>query len=223
MKSSVLIVSNIFFGLFSLFMVNACGQNPQIESKQKEAMSININSDNNKDTATFGAGCFWCVEAVFQQLNGVEHIESGYSGGTIKNPAYREVCEGTTGHAEVCRIIYDPRKINFDELLEVFWKTHDPTTLNRQGNDFGTQYRSVIFYHNENQKAAAEKYKAEINKSGAYPTDIVTEISPLINYYPAEDYHQNYYNLNGSEGYCRYVIQPKLEKFEKIFKHKMKK
>ncbi len=175
------------------------------------------------DTATFGAGCFWCVEAVFQRLNGVLSIESGYSGGNIKNPAYREVCMGTTGHAEVCRITYDNTKVSFDELLEVFWKTHDPTTLNQQGNDIGTQYRSVVFYHNDEQKKLAEKYKEEINKSGAYPKPIVTEISPLINYYKAEDYHQNYYNQNGSEGYCRYVIQPKVEKFEKIFKNKLKK
>ncbi len=175
------------------------------------------------DTATLGAGCFWCVEAVFQRLKGVVSIESGYSGGHIKNPAYREVCMGTTGHAEVCRIVYDKSKVSFDELLEVFWKTHDPTTMNRQGNDVGTQYRSAVFYHNDEQKHLAEKYKKAINESGAYPSPVVTEISPLINYYKAEDYHQNYYNLNGQEGYCRYVIQPKVEKFEKIFKDKVKK
>ncbi|MDZ4665075.1 MAG: peptide-methionine (S)-S-oxide reductase MsrA [Bacteroidota bacterium] len=177
----------------------------------------------NIDTATLGAGCFWCIEAVFQRLEGVLTVESGYSGGSVKNPSYREVCNGTTGHAEVARITFDKSKLSFDELLEVFWKTHDPTTLNYQGNDHGTQYRSVVFYHNEEQKKLVEKYKAEINASGAYPNPIVTEISPAKEFYKAEDYHQNYYNQNGQEGYCKYVIQPKVEKFEKIFKSKMKK
>jgi peptide-methionine (S)-S-oxide reductase len=214
LKIAVTLVAAIFF-------ISACGQN----NEKKQMTSMNETSSNTlqQDTATFGAGCFWCVEAVFQRLNGVISIESGYSGGHIKNPAYREVCMGTTGHAEVCRIVYDKTKVSFDELLEVFWKTHDPTTLNRQGNDVGTQYRSAVFYHNEEQKQLAEKYKKAINESGAYPSPIVTEISPLINYYKAEDYHQNYYNQNGQEGYCRYVIQPKVEKFEKIFKDKVKK
>lgn len=208
--------------LTAIFFTSACGQtNPKNTKEISKPMTQT--STSNIDTATFGAGCFWCVEAVFQRLNGVLSVESGYSGGTIKNPAYREVCMGKTGHAEVCRITYDKTKVSFDELLEVFWKTHDPTTLNQQGNDIGTQYRSAIFYHNEEQKQLAEKYKEEINKSGAYPKPIVTEISPLINYYKAEDYHQNYYNQNGQEGYCRYVIQPKVEKFEKIFKNKLKK
>ena len=177
---------------------------------------------NTTETADFGAGCFWCVEAVFQRLEGVLSIKSGYSGGSVKNPSYKEVCQGTTGHAEVCQIVYDKTKITFDELLEVFWKTHDPTTLNQQGNDFGTQYRSAIFYHNDEQKQIAEKYKIEINKSGAYPSPIITEITALTNYYPAEEYHQNYFNQNGSQSYCQFVIQPKVEKFEKIFKSKMK-
>jgi peptide-methionine (S)-S-oxide reductase len=214
-KIAVTLVTAIFFA-------SACGQTNETKSKM-EKQSDNKETGTNMDTATFGAGCFWCVEAVFQRLNGVESIESGYSGGTVKNPSYADVCTGTTGHAEVCRIIYDKTKISFDELLEVFWKTHDPTTVNYQGNDHGTQYRSVIFYHNAEQKKLAEKYKAEINKSGAYPNPIVTEISPLKNYYKAEDYHQNYYNQNGSEGYCKYVIQPKVDKFEKIFHDKMKK
>lgn len=174
--------------------------------------------------ATFGAGCFWCVEAVFQRLEGVVKVESGYSGGSSKNPSYKDVCTGLTGHVEVCRITYDPIKLKFDELLEVFWKTHDPTTLNRQGNDVGTQYRSVVFYHDENQKALAEKYKAELTASGAYDAPIVTAIEPLKNYYPAEDYHQNYYNQNGdSQPYCMLVVRPKVDKFEKVFKDKMKK
>ncbi len=219
-KIAVTTVSAIFF-------MSACGQNNQPAVKnmetKKESVKPATGSGADIDTVTLGAGCFWCVEAVFQRLEGVLTVESGYSGGSIKNPSYREVCSGTTGHAEVARITYDKSKLKFDELLEVFWKTHDPTTLNYQGNDHGTQYRSVIFYHNEEQKNLAEKYKKEINASGAYPNPIVTEISPAKEFYKAEDYHQNYYNQNGSEGYCQYVIQPKVEKFEKIFKNKVKK
>lgn len=175
------------------------------------------------DTATFGTGCFWCTEAVFQELEGVLKATSGYSGGHVKNPTYKEVCEGTTGHAECLQIVYDPAKITFDELLEVFWQVHDPTTLNRQGNDEGTQYRSVVFYHNAEQKQKAEKYKAELGKSGAWDKPLVTEIAPYDTFYAAEDYHQDYYNNNGSQPYCYYVIKPKLEKFEKVFKNKLKK
>jgi peptide-methionine (S)-S-oxide reductase len=204
----------------AVFFMNACGQNKT--KSNSPAMENSKQTSADIDTATFGAGCFWCVEAVFQRLNGVLELKSGYSGGSVKNPSYKEVCQGTTGHAEVIQITYDKSKVTFDELLEVFWKTHDPTTLNRQGNDFGTQYRSVVFYHNAEQKKLAEKYKEEINKSGAYPNPIITEISPFQTFYPAEDYHQNYFNENGSEPYCRFVIQPKVEKFEKIFKSKMK-
>ena len=174
------------------------------------------------DTAIFGTGCFWCTEAIFQQLEGVQKVESGYSGGTVANPSYQAVCTGTTGHAECLRIFYDPKKISYDELLEVFWQTHDPTTLNRQGNDVGTQYRSVIFYHNNEQKQKAEKYKAELDKSGAFNNPIVTEITPEQPFYKAEDYHQNYFNENGSQPYCQFVIRPKVEKFQKVFKSKMK-
>ncbi|MEZ4826110.1 MAG: peptide-methionine (S)-S-oxide reductase MsrA [Bacteroidia bacterium] len=172
--------------------------------------------------ATFGAGCFWCVEAVFLELKGVVAVESGYSGGYVKNPTYKAICTGTTGHAEVAQITYDPAVITFDELLEVFWQTHDPTTLNRQGNDTGTQYRSVVFYHDEEQKDKAEFYKKQLDASGAYSKPIVTEISPLINYYPAEDYHQNYYAQNTNQPYCLFVIRPKLEKFHKVFADKLK-
>ncbi len=175
------------------------------------------------DTATFGTGCFWCTEAVFQQLEGVIKVTSGYSGGTVDNPTYKQVCSGTTGHAECLNIIYDPSKISFDELLEVFWQTHDPTTLNRQGNDVGTQYRSVIFFHNETQKTRAEKYIADLDKSGAWDKPVVTTLEPFVKFYPAEDYHQNYYNENGSEPYCQFVIRPKVEKFEKVFKDKIRK
>ena len=187
-------------------------------------MNENLNDNNLKtDTATFGTGCFWCTEAIFQQLEGVIKVTSGYSGGKVDNPTYRQVCSGTTGHAECLNIIYDPSKISFDDLLEVFWQTHDPTTLNRQGNDIGTQYRSVIFYHNQEQKDKAEKYKAALDKSGAWDNPIVTSLEPMSKFYPAEDYHQNYYNDNTGQGYCQFVIRPKLEKFQKVFKSKLKK
>lgn len=206
---------------FTAIFFSACSQPAAQESKTTN-METNLSKDNNIETATFGAGCFWCVEAVFQRLDGVIKVESGYSGGKIKNPTYREVCSGLTGHAEVCQITYDKTKVQYKDLLEVFWKTHDPTTLNRQGNDSGTQYRSVIFYHNDEQKELAEKYKNELNKSGAWDNPVITEITPYTAFYKAEDYHQNYYNENGSEPYCLFVIQPKVEKFEKVFKDKMK-
>lgn len=191
------------------------------ENKAKSQESL-IKNTNNMDTATFGAGCFWCVEAQFQLLDGVVSVQSGFSGGTVKNPAYKEVCNGTTGHAEVCQIIYDDTKITYDELLAAFWQTHDPTQLNRQGNDVGTQYRSVIFYHNPKQKELAEKYKKELSASGAWDKSVVTEISPATIFYKAEDYHQDYFSGNGNQPYCQYVIQPKVEKFKKVFKDKLK-
>jgi peptide-methionine (S)-S-oxide reductase len=162
-------------------------------------------------------------EAVFQQLEGVSKVTSGYSGGTVESPTYKQVCTGTTGHAECLKIDYDPSKISFDELLEVFWQVHDPTTLNRQGNDIGTQYRSVVFFHDAIQKSKVEKYATALNKSGAFANPIVTKLEPFVKFYPAEDYHQNYFNLNGSESYCQFVIRPKVEKFEKVFKNKLKK
>ena len=174
------------------------------------------------EKATFGAGCFWCIEAVFQDLAGVESVVSGYMGGKIKNPTYREVCSGRTGHAEVAQITYNPDTISFKDLLEVFWKTHDPTTLNRQGNDVGSQYRSAVFYHNEEQKQLAEKYKQELDASGAFSKPIVTEITEVETFYPAEDYHQNYFKNNPGEGYCSFVIRPKVEKFKKVFGDKLK-
>lgn len=166
---------------------------------------------------TFGAGCFWCTEAVFLGVNGVEKVVSGYSGGKIKNPAYREICTGTTGHAEVTQITYDPSIVSYETLLEVFWNTHDPTTLNQQGADVGTQYRSVIFYNNEEERKIAEAYKNQLEKSGVFKNKIVTEISPLVNFYPAEEDHQNYYALNPNQGYCQFVVRPKVEKFRKQF------
>jgi len=173
--------------------------------------------------ATFGAGCFWCTEAVFLNVKGVAKVVSGYSNGKVKNPTYREVCTGQTGHAEVTQISFDPSVVSFEEMLEVFWNTHDPTTLNRQGADEGTQYRSAVFYHNEEQKKIAEAYKKQLEASKVYKDPIVTEISPLTSFYPAEDYHQNYYALNPNQGYCQYVIRPKVEKFKKQFATKLKK
>ncbi len=220
-KSAATVVAAIFS---MMSCTQASNPNKVIMNVETNTSPVNIHASNQgMDTATFGAGCFWCVEAVFQRLEGVVSVKSGYAGGTVKNPSYKEVCSGTTGHAEVCQIIFDKSKVTYDLLLEVFWKTHDPTTLNYQGNDHGTQYRSVVFYHNEEQKQLAEKYKKQINDEKAYPNPIVTEIVPYNNYYEAEDYHQNYYNQNGTQGYCQYVIQPKVEKFEKIFKDKMKK
>lgn len=175
------------------------------------------------DTATFATGCFWCTESKFQQLNGVVKVISGFSGGHVANPTYEQVCTGTTGHAEACNIIYDPQKITYDELIAAFFVAHDPTQLNRQGNDVGTQYRSAIFYHNTAQKQKAEYYIAKLNSEKAYKAKIVTEVVPYKAFYKAEDYHQNYYNLNSSQPYCKYVIQPELEKFKKVFKDKLKK
>jgi peptide-methionine (S)-S-oxide reductase len=169
-------------------------------------------SMNKSETATFGAGCFWCVEAVFQRLPGVQSVLPGYSGGTKANPTYEEVCTGKTGHAEVAQITFDPTKISYERLLEVFWEAHDPTTLNRQGADVGEQYRSVIFYHDEKQKLAAEKSKKEAQKNFRDP--IVTVIQPLTHFYKAENYHQDYFNKNPNAPYCVYVIKPKLKKLK---------
>lgn len=177
----------------------------------------------NMEVATFGNGCFWCTEAIFQELKGVVKAESGYSGGHVKNPSYKEVCTGSTGHAEVIQVTFDPEEITFVELLEVFWKTHDPTTLNRQGADVGTQYRSAIFYHSEEQKQQAEAYKQKLNQAGIWENPIVTEITAFDTFYKAEAYHQDYYGLNTEEGYCRVVITPKLAKFREVFADKLKK
>jgi peptide-methionine (S)-S-oxide reductase len=216
----------VFFILcYTNSVMISCSQhqnNSEMIASKNQNEEIATTSTQALDTATVGAGCFWCVEAQFQMLEGVVSVTSGFSGGTIKNPSYKEVCMGTTGHAEVCQIVYDPSKISYDEILAAFWQTHDPTQLNRQGNDIGTQYRSVIYYHNEKQKELAEKYKKELNASGAWPNPIVTEISPAGPFYKAEDYHQNYFNENGDQPYCQYVIQPKIEKFKKVFANKLK-
>lgn len=193
------------------------------DASTNAATDVKEQESKEAGIATFGAGCFWCVEAVFQQVDGVLSVESGYAGGTVKNPTYRQICGGNTGHAEVCQIRYDPSKISFDELLEIFWLMHDPTTLNRQGNDVGTQYRSVVFYHDKSQKALAEQRKKQLDAAGVWKKPIVTEVSPAAKFYRAEDYHQNYYIDNPSKGYCQFVIRPKVEKFRKVFKDRLKK
>lgn len=205
-----------------LMAIPGCKSGAQPTQKVMDMSEKEITSVKT-DTATFGAGCFWCVEAVFQELDGVMSVSSGYMGGAVKNPTYKEVCTGQTGHAEVARIIYDPAKISFADLLEVFWKTHDPTTLNRQGADVGTQYRSVVFYHSEEQKIEAESYKKKLDQSGAWDKPLVTEISPAEIFYEAEEYHQNYYTQNGDASYCQFVIRPKMDKFRKAFADKLKK
>jgi peptide-methionine (S)-S-oxide reductase len=219
-----------FISLISFAGLSSCAQknnsnNKKISKMNTQASPIENNGSTplSYETATFGTGCFWCTEAIFQQLEGVEKVTSGYSGGTVANPTYEQVCSKTTGHAECLNIVYNPKKISFDELLEIFWQTHDPTTLNRQGADVGPQYRSVVFYHNEEQKTKTAKYKAALDKSGAFDKPIVTTLEPFTVFYPAEEYHQNYYRNNTSQGYCQFVIRPKVEKFEKVFKNKLKK
>jgi peptide-methionine (S)-S-oxide reductase len=174
------------------------------------------------ETVTFGAGCFWCVEAIFSRVNGVTKVESGYSGGHVVNPTYQEVCTGNTGHAEVVQVTFNPDIIPFAKILEIYFKTHDPTTLNRQGADIGTQYRSVIFYHTEEQKVTAIEIKNQLDAAGIWSSPIVTAIEPYKNFYKAESYHQNYYEGNKNQAYCRMVITPKLEKFEKVFSDYLK-
>lgn len=177
---------------------------------------------NNYEKATLGGGCFWCTEAVYLELKGIIDVKPGYSGGHVKNPTYRQVCDGTTGHAEVIQLTFDPTVISFSEILEVFFLTHDPTTLNRQGNDVGTQYRSAIFYHSEKQKETAEKIIKLFTDEEVYPKPIVTEVTAFDKFYVAEDYHINYYARNKNQGYCQFIIAPKLEKFRKVFKEKLK-
>lgn len=212
--------ASIILGMLINFMHVSCGSSTQTKIKQN--MSNPMNSvDVKLDTITLGAGCFWCVEAVYQRVNGVKSVTSGYMGGKMKNPSYREVCSGLTGHAEVCQLTYDPKIVSFDTILEVFWQTHDPTTLNRQGADSGTQYRSAIFFHSEAQKVAAEVWKTKLNSQKVFPNPIVTEIKGMSTFYVAEDYHQNYFNQNGEQPYCQIVIKPKMDKFLKSFKNKL--
>ena len=217
-RKSIFILFILLTAFYNIFAENATNffENNNLKMEEKVVMT-------KTDTATFGEGCFWCTEAIFERLKGVISVTSGYAGGAVPNPTYEQVCTGTTGHAEVSQIVYDPDVISYDELLKVFFKTHDPTSLNRQGADVGTQYRSVIFYSNEEQQKKAEYYKDELNKSGAFDKPIVTEITPLKNFYKAEDYHQDYFAKNPNQGYCNFVIVPKIEKFEKVFKDLLKK
>ncbi|HBH22274.1 MAG TPA: peptide-methionine (S)-S-oxide reductase [Cytophagales bacterium] len=216
---------SVLIFVLHMLALQACGKSSgngeQIDDQQSKEEIMETNKEG-MDIATFGAGCFWCVEAVFENLKGVEKVVSGYSGGHVENPTYKAVCSGTTGHAEVCQVHFDPSVISYKELLEIFWQTHDPTTLNRQGNDVGTQYRSAVFYHNDEQKELAQKYKERLDQSGAFRDPIVTEIVPFDKFYVAENYHQNYYEQNGSQPYCAFVIKPKVEKFKKAFSDKLK-
>jgi peptide-methionine (S)-S-oxide reductase len=182
----------------------------------------NNSSDNNVETATLANGCFWCSEAVFQRLKGVKSILPGYAGGTVKNPSYQQVCTGTTGHTESIQIKFDPNVISFEKILDIFWHTHDPTTLNRQGNDVGTQYRSAVFYHDQNQKKIAEDSKKDLSQKGIYKDPIVTEITPFTNFYVAENYHKNYYQNHSSEPYCSFVINPKIDKLFEQYRNQIK-
>jgi peptide methionine sulfoxide reductase msrA/msrB len=215
---------------FVIALVGALGAGfPNISSGQEQSTRHDHAGDTQTaaaqdglEQATFGGGCFWCTEAVFERLEGVYSVVSGFSGGSVPNPTYKQVLTGLTGHAEVVQITYNSRVISYPELLEVFWKTHDPTTLNRQGPDVGTQYRSVIFYHNPRQQQLATELRNKLNESGAFDAPIVTEISPFQAFYPAELYHQGYYDKNGQQPYCRTVIRPKMSKFEKVFKDKLK-
>lgn len=216
------ITAVLLAAVFAVTQFAACAQNNDHKQAEK-AQDMNDIDLSQYEVATFAAGCFWCVEAQFQQLDGVVKVVSGFTGGHTQNPTYKDVCTGKTGHAEACNIYYDPEKISYDELLAAFWTAHDPTQLNRQGHDVGTQYRSAIFYHNEEQKQKAEEYKRRLNEERAYDNPVVTEISPYTEFYKAENYHQNYYNENSSQPYCTFVIQPKLEKFRKVFKDKLKK
>jgi peptide-methionine (S)-S-oxide reductase len=208
-KMNRILIFSIFFS--SLFF----SLNSQINKKT-------INMENN-EVATFGGGCFWCTEAVFEELKGVEKVESGYSGGSTNNPTYKEISTGLTGHAEVIHITFNPKEVAFTELLDVFFATHDPTTLNRQGADIGTQYRSGVFYHNKQQKVEAKNFIKSLEKEKIFDDKIVTEVTAFDVFYIAENYHQNYYNNNKTQGYCSAVINPKLIKFRKKFKEKLKK
>jgi peptide-methionine (S)-S-oxide reductase len=201
--------------LVAILLISVVSKNVLSQNKVQKMNKINTMK------ATFGGGCFWCTEAIFSQLKGVSKVTSGYSGGHVSNPKYEEVCKGSTGHAECIQIEFDPDKINYSELLEIFWMTHDPTTLNRQGADVGTQYRSVIFYHSEEQKKTAISIKEKLIKENIWKDPIVTQIAKYEKFYAAEDYHQNYYPNNKNQGYCRIVITPKFEKFKKVFSDKI--
>jgi len=207
--------------VFATSVLASCAQHADVPPPSSKPSTAAMN-ESTLDTATLAGGCFWCIEAVFQRLDGVTKVESGYTGGAVKNPTYKEVCNGTTGHAEVCNVTYDPSKVSFEDILYVFFSAHDPTTLNKQGNDVGTQYRSAIFYHNDKQKETAAAYIAQLESSKTWPDPIVTEVSAFSVFYKAEDYHQDYYNQNGSQPYCAFVVRPKVEKFMQKFSNRVK-
>lgn len=209
MKTNVFVILTLTFVLFA-----------NLALAQKQHL---LKKTMKTETATFGAGCFWCTEAIFERVEGVLKVEPGFSGGQTVNPTYNEVISGTTGHAEVAQITYDPEKVTFQSLLEIFWKTHDPTTLNRQGADVGTQYRSVVFYHDNDQKLLTEKFLAELQKANIWDDPIVTQIEKFDVFYPAENYHKDYYENNPTNSYCSFVITPKIKKFEEIFSDRLKK
>lgn len=211
-------MKNLILILTLVLLSTACSN-----AGERKNYDEKVTMNETIDTAIFASGCFWCTEAIFQELVGVKKVESGYIGGEKANPSYEEVCGGNTGHAEATRITYNPDIISFKDLLEVFWKTHDPTTLNRQGNDVGTQYRSGIFYLNNEQKQLAEEYKQKLDKAGIFDNPIVTEITAASEFYIAENYHQDYYSQNKNQPYCNLVITPKVEKFRKVFNEKLKK
>jgi peptide-methionine (S)-S-oxide reductase len=213
-KNTHTLLTFLFFIIFMTHFSCSSQKNELISATQTDSL---MTDSNSTQIALFGGGCFWCTEAIFLRLKGVISVQSGYAGGQTENPSYKDICTGTTGHAEVISIKYDPTKISFIELLKVFFATHDPTTLNRQGADVGTQYRSVVFAQDEKQKEETELVIQELTKNNVYPSAIVTQIEPNATFYIAEDYHQNYYNLNTNQGYCRTVITPKIEKFEKTF------
>ena len=223
MNSRYQIIAGIAVGLLAaayagkLLMSKTTPHQSATSDTLKPSTATTDASPANLETVTFGSGCFWCTEAMFQNLRGVKTAVSGYSGGRTPNPTYEQICGGNTGHAEVVQVTFDPDAISLADLLRVFWRTHDPTTLNRQGHDSGTQYRSAIFYHNDEQRTVAEQYKAQLEKSNAFSAPIVTEITPFENFYPAENYHQKYFDLNPGASYCNVVIQPKVEKFNKEF------
>jgi methionine-S-sulfoxide reductase len=223
-KSALLTIASVALVSAALLVATFAGSpdmpNPtDANAANKVTQQTQLSGDDSKlRKATFASGCFWCTEAVFDQLKGVKSVESGYTGGVVVEPTYEQVCSGTTGHAEAIQITYDPAEISFEDLLRVFWQTHDPTTLNRQGHDVGTQYRSGIFYHDDEQLAVAEEYKRQLDASKSFGAPIVTEITAFERFYPAEKYHQEYFERNPNQGYCAMVIRPKVEKFQKEFK-----
>jgi peptide-methionine (S)-S-oxide reductase len=218
----VLAAATVGLAAFHFFPWEAAppGSFPPPDAEETKADSLA--QVNGLELATFGSGCFWCTEAVFQQLKGVKSVVSGYSGGSVENPSYQQICTGKTGHAEVIQIAFDPKVISYPELLEVFWRTHDPTTLDRQGNDVGSQYRSVIFHHSDRQRHLAELYRAKIDAARVFTAPLVTEIVPFTTFYAAEEFHQNYYANHSEQPYCGSIIGPKLDKLKKVFQDKLK-